>query len=284
MPRNVDFVCRYTLTPPKNGGSFYIRTVLWRMNRPIFESQDGFCHKDHSNKIVLSSGMHFGYNKDMEFLGFTQQTFTFFMELAFHNTPQTMQQKRDVFEAHVLSPLRALSSACEQVLFAQDPKIDFRPVMGGTISRIRRDTRFSNNKQPYRDYMWLDFRRKNEDFHLGFCFSVSPRGSLVLMGMHEASTQAKNRMRQYAVQYQTQFIELHEELRAQGYTLCGEDYKRPMTADVPPQVYAFGQKRWFSYQKAIPLTDTMQEKFAQELQGYMLELSPMYAFLRRALN
>ncbi len=235
-------------------------------------------------KIRLSSQAHFGYNKDMEFHGFTQQTFTFFMELAFHNTPQTMKQKRDVFEAHVLEPLRALSHACEQVLFALDPRIDFRPVMGGTISRIRRDTRFSNNKQPYRDYMWLDFRRKNEDFHLGFCFSISPRSSLVLMGMHEASTQSRNRMRQYAVQYQTQFIELHEELLAKGYTLSGDDYVRPMTADVPPQVYAFGQKRWFSYKKPIPLTDTMQEEFAQELQEYIQDLSPMYAFLRRAFD
>ena len=235
-------------------------------------------------KIALSSKAYFGYNRDMEFHGFTQQTFAFFMELAFHNTPQTMREKRDVFEAHVLAPLRALSQACEQVLFALDPKIDFRPVMGGTISRIRRDTRFSNNKQPYRDYMWLDFRRKNEDFHLGFCFSISPRRSHVMMGMHETSTQSRNRIRQYAVQYPTQFIALHEDLLEKGYALCGDDYIKPMTSGVPPQVYAFGQKRWFSYEKAISIKDTMQGSFTQELQEYMRDLSPMYAFLRRAFD
>lgn len=218
------------------------------------------------------------------FNGFTQQTFTFFMELAFHNTQQTMEKKRDVFLEHVLKPLRALSGACEQTLFPVDPRMDFRPVMGGTISRIRRDTRFSHNKQPYRDYMWLDFRRKNEDFHLGFCFSISPRSSSVMMGMHESTTAARNQMRQYVLRHGLQYLELWQALFEKGYELTGDDYKKPMTKADIPEVFAFGQKRWFSFRKRIPLLDTMKPEFVQELQTYILELTPMYAFLRQALS
>jgi uncharacterized protein (TIGR02453 family) len=231
----------------------------------------------------------FGYNTYMEtsmkaFSGFSQQTFAFFMEIAFHNTQKTMKDLRGVFEDHILDPLRALSRACEAKLFEVDPKMDFRPVMGGTISRIRRDTRFSRNKDPYRDYMWLDFRRKNEDFHLGFCYSISPRTSAVFMGMHEATTQARNAVRTYVMLHANRYKQLHAELLAKGYEFAGEDYKRSMSDAADADVRAFGQKRDFAYRRRIPLSDTMRPAFAEELQGYIEDLIPMYQFFRSALN
>jgi uncharacterized protein (TIGR02453 family) len=219
-----------------------------------------------------------------DFTGFTQQTFTFFMEIAFHNTPQTMREKRDVFNDHVLKPLQALSRAGEQVLYAVDPKMDFRPVMGGTISRIRRDTRFTHDKSPYRDYMWLDFRRKHEDFHLSFCYSISPRHSNVFMGMHSASTAARNTVRQYVLHHANQYVALHDDLAAKGYVFEGDEYKRAMSDAAHPTVYAFGQKRWFSYTLDIPLADTMDAAFAQALMEHFRVLTPMYNFLRNALD
>ncbi len=220
----------------------------------------------------------------MAFTGFKQQTFAFFMELAFQNAPKTMRQKRDVFNDYVLLPLRELSLSCEQILLPVDHKIDFRPVMGGTISRIRRDTRFTHDKQPYRDYMWLDFRRKREDFHLGFCFSISPRGSSVFLGMHQASTRARDALRQYVLSHGAEYTQIHEALLAQGYAFIGEDYKRAMTKTDQKDVYAFGQKRWFSYRKEIPLRDTMKPEFTSQLQNYLRELIPMYLFLRNGPN
>jgi uncharacterized protein (DUF2461 family) len=189
----------------------------------------------------------------MEFSGFTQQTFAFFMELAFSNTVQTFNKNRGVFEEQVIAPLKALS-------------------------------RFSHNKMPYRDYMWLDFRRKNEDCHMGFCFSISPRSSFALMGMHEATPQYIGKMRQYIVQFASQFIELHADLLGKGFSLEGDDYKKPMTSNVSPEVYAIGQKRRFAYQKFISISETMQGKFAQELQDHIRDLTPMYAFLRKAFD
>lgn len=220
----------------------------------------------------------------MAFAGFTQQAFAFFMELAFNNTPQTMREKRDVFNKEILLPLKELSHACEQVLFPVDKHIDFRPVMGGTISRIRRDTRFTREKHPYRDYMWLDFRRKHEDFHLGFCFSISPRASSVFVGMHQSSAQSRNTIRRYVLRHAPQYIKLHAALLKKGYTFNGEDYKRAMTQAENEDVYAFGQKRWFSYRRDIALPDTMKPEFASQLQNDLRELVPMYSFLRKGLD
>ena len=118
------------------------------------------------------------------FTGFTQQTFAFFMEIAFNNTSQTMQKKRDVFLSQVLAPLRALSYACEKVLFEVDPKIDFRPVMGGTISRIRRDTPLlpQQTAVPGLHVGWTSAGKTRISI-LGSVFPFRRAGSSVLMGI-----------------------------------------------------------------------------------------------------
>ena len=218
------------------------------------------------------------------FAGFGQEAFAFFMKIGFNNAPATMEENRDVFDREVLRPLKQLSAACEQVLFDVDPKMDFRPVMGGTISRIRRDTRYTHDKRPYRDYMWMDFRRKREDFHFGFCFSISPRSSSVFLGMHSSTAQARNALRAFVAHNAAEYNRLYRKLIRNGYALEGRDYKRSMLETDDAAVRAFAQKRWFSFKKGIPLTDTMKPSFTGELQINMRELVPMYQFMRRPLD
>ena len=35
---------------------------------------------------------------------------------------------------------------------------NFNPSINASVSRIRRDTRFTKDKSPYRDHMWIGFR------------------------------------------------------------------------------------------------------------------------------
>lgn len=218
------------------------------------------------------------------FEGFTQDTFTFFMAIAFNNTASCMEANRPVFEAHVLQPLKALSNACAPALIQVDPHMDLRPVMGGTISRIRRDTRFSRNKAPYRDHMWLDFRRKHEDMHLAFSFDISPRGAAYNMGVHAATPQRLQQMRKYVLLHGERFKALHQALVQAQYDFVGDDYKRPMAQTDDPVLRAFAQKRWFAYHRQVPVGDTMEAAFADTLRAAFLQLAPMYTFLRAQSN
>ena len=218
------------------------------------------------------------------FEGFTEQTFTFFMTIAFNNTAACMEANRPVFEAHVLQPFKALSNACASVLIQVDPRMDLRPVMGGTISRIRRDTRFSRDKSPYRDHMWLDFRRKHEDMHLAFSFDLSPRGAAYNMGVHAATPERLQQLRQYVLLHGERYKALHQELMAAQYAFIGDDYKRSMAQTDDPILRAFAHKRWFAYHKQVPLRDTMTPAFADTLRSAFLQLAPMYTYLRAQSN
>ena len=73
------------------------------------------------------------------------------MKIGFENTPQRFEKLRGEFNETVLLPLKQLSLSVSPLLATIDAQLDLRPVIGGTISRIRRDTRFSKNKAPYHD-------------------------------------------------------------------------------------------------------------------------------------
>lgn len=218
------------------------------------------------------------------FEGFTEQTFTFFMTMAFNNTASCMEANRAVFETHVLQPLKALSNACASVLIQVDPRMDLRPVMGGTISRIRRDTRFSRDKSPYRDHMWLEFRRKHEDMHLAFSFDLSPRGATYNMGVHAATPERLQQLRQYVLLHGERYKALHRELMEAQYEFLGDDYRRPMAHTDDAILCAITQKRWFAYHKRVPIQDTMEPSFANTLCAAFLQLVPMYTYLRAQSN
>ena len=56
-----------------------------------------------------------------------------------------------------------------------DPQMEIRPHK--CLARIRRDTRFTKDKSPYRDHLWLLFRRAAEprEQSLNFWFELGPQ-------------------------------------------------------------------------------------------------------------
>ena len=68
--------------------------------------------------------------------------------------------------------MRELSDELAPVVQLIDPKLDTRP--GRTMSRIRRDTRYTKDKSPFRDHAWLGWRYpgegRGEGFHMYWGF------------------------------------------------------------------------------------------------------------------
>jgi hypothetical protein len=45
-----------------------------------------------------------------------------------------------------------------------DPYFDVHPAINRTISKIYRDTRFSNDKSPFKTTMWITFKRPEKNW------------------------------------------------------------------------------------------------------------------------
>ena len=100
------------------------------------------------------------------FTGFTKEALSFLSDIRFNNNQTFFEANKERYEKHVKAPLRALSEEMAPVVQLIDPRLDTRP--GRTMSRIRRDTRYTRDKSPFRDHVWLGWRYPGESRSEGF--------------------------------------------------------------------------------------------------------------------
>ena len=100
------------------------------------------------------------------FTGFSQDAIDFLSEIRLNNHQQFYEANRARYEESVKAPLRALCDEMSEVVAMIDPGLDTRP--GRTMSRIRRDTRFTKDKSPFRDHVWMGWRYPGESRSEGF--------------------------------------------------------------------------------------------------------------------
>jgi uncharacterized protein (TIGR02453 family) len=86
-----------------------------------------------------------------------RETFRFFRDLARNNRTEWMETNRDRYKACVVQPLRSLCEELTPAVLRLNPEFDCTGRSGANFSRINRDTRFANDKTPYRAQMYLKF-------------------------------------------------------------------------------------------------------------------------------
>ena len=94
------------------------------------------------------------------FTGFTDETVQFFLDLKFHNSTEYFHQHHDRYVETVQQVFYSFIDELAPDMLKIDPEMEVRPHK--CLSRIHRDTRFSKDKSPYRDHLWLLFRRAAE--------------------------------------------------------------------------------------------------------------------------
>ncbi|MDR3085682.1 MAG: DUF2461 domain-containing protein [Christensenellaceae bacterium] len=104
----------------------------------------------------------------MEFQGFPKEMFEFFMAISFNNNIEFFEENRKSYEKNVKRPLYAFAEGLAPAALEVDAGMEVRP--SKAVSRLRRDTRFTRDKLPYRDHMWIGFRRQGSP--KGECFSL----------------------------------------------------------------------------------------------------------------
>ena len=86
-----------------------------------------------------------------------RETFRFLRDLARNNRTEWMEANRDRYKQCVVQPLRALCEELTPAVLRLNSAFDCTGRSGANFSRINRDTRFANDKTPYRAQMYLKF-------------------------------------------------------------------------------------------------------------------------------
>ena len=124
--------------------------------------------------------------KNFKFTGFSKKTTAFFRGLEKNNNKEWFDCNRTTYDEHVMRPAIEFVKVMGAKLKSISPHIVADPRRDKSIFRLNRDTRFSNNKIPYKThlgiYFWEGEGKKLEN--PGFYFQLGPNDIMLGAGMH----------------------------------------------------------------------------------------------------
>ena len=215
------------------------------------------------------------------FTGCSEQMYDFFRDIAFHNEKAFFEANRQRYVRYVKEPMYALAQALLPDALAIDPEFNDR--IASIVSRINRDTRFSKDKSPYRDRVWLGFKprgvRTGEAFEVYAEFEWQEYG--YGMGCYCAAPELMQALRSRMLAKPYEFLSLVEdEAFASRFALCGEEYKRPRFHEGPEALWPYLNRKSIAFCFSSPaLSRTCGPEIEQEIREGFALLKPVYRFL-----
>ena len=218
----------------------------------------------------------------MSFNGFYRETFEFLFEIAFNNNVEWFNENRGRYERFVRDPMRLLASELMEDALAVDP--NFNPNINTSVSRIRRDTRFTYDKSPFRNHMWIGFRypktRISESSMI--YFEITPEGYSYGFGLYSSSSEFMNAYRKRVLSDPDGFLKLSRKLEKHGYFLDAERYKRDRFPDAPEELKPYLNVKYFGWGKRFSgVMDLIEPSdILERLKAEMKLMKPMYELIR----
>jgi len=181
-----------------------------------------------------------------EFNGFSHETFEFFKKLEKNNSKAWFEKHRDVYNTHVLRPLRQLVMELGDFMLTIDAGFEIQPAVNKTISRIYRDTRFSKDKSLFRTNMWIVFKNPDPDWKSkpGYFFEIYHDWYRYGMGFYSPTSGTMAKLRAKIDAQSPDVLHVMNLVRIQTiFELAGETYKRIFDPGKPPEIQDWYQRR-----------------------------------------
>lgn len=215
----------------------------------------------------------------------TQKALDFLSENRFRNSKKWYDEHRAEYLEYVLEPLAAIVCDLSETMRAIDDRIVCLPKVGGSISRLRRDTRYSNDKSLYRQNIWLYFGRKDASRveHPAFYADISPEGISYGCGYYRAGASVCDEIRRLVLADDPAFKAAAKAYEAQSvFEFGGETYKKPHYPDEPERKRLWLEKRNFFFHREGGKELTFSPDLSKTLARDFPLLAPVYRFLLKA--
>lgn len=215
------------------------------------------------------------------FQGYSDETFEFFMAIRFNNNQEFFHGNRDWYLRAVREPCLALAEALSPAVEEIDAELERRP--NRVVSRINRDIRFSRDKSPYRDYMWLAFRRPKDDERRGIpgmYFEITASGASYGMGFYNENKPLMNGLRRRLTTEPEAFLAAWQPTR-NDFNLYASSMKRiKIPEDLHPEVLPWYPMKSFYLEKEIRDFDLIKSPaLVDEIIAGYRKMQPLYDYL-----
>jgi uncharacterized protein (TIGR02453 family) len=222
------------------------------------------------------------------FSGFPEETVRFFLALRFHNEVSYFKAHEAEYLRYVKAPFEAFIEAMADTVRKISDDIELRP--GKCLARIRRDTRFTKDKSPFRDHLWLLFRRSGEPREASamYWFELSPEAVEWGLGFWGDNKPAMDALRRRMVHQPSTILTALEQsgLPDQGLMVYGDVYRKMKPPDELAEALRpyYPRKTLYIKRISVPLKEAYGGGLVELVSKDMLRLKPMYELLRAAAD
>lgn len=157
---------------------------------------------------------------------FGPELLDFMAQIRFNNNKEFMHSNKQAYQDAMRDPYYRFIEALSETMQKIDPLMETRP--NKVLSRIFRDTRFSNNKAPYRDHHWIAFRHQAEprDQSLMYWFEIRLDAVHWGLGFWGENKSAIDVLRRRIIAKPDEINKVLQLIKAQGFQLSGNAYRR----------------------------------------------------------
>lgn len=222
------------------------------------------------------------------FPGFPEETVRFFLDLRFHNETSWFHAHREAYEAYVRKPFSQFIQAMTPTVMRIADDMETRP--NKCLARINRDIRFTRDKSPYRDHMWLLFRRSGEEreHSVMYWFELSPEVVEWGVGFWGYNRPAMDALRQRMVKKPAEVRRVLRQCGIPDETLhiYGDRYKsmKPPAGMPTDLAMLYPCKEIYVKRVGVPLAESYRPKIIDRVSEDFLRLRPLYLLLRQAAD
>lgn len=219
------------------------------------------------------------------FTGFPEETIRFFLGLRFHNDKTYYKAHEDEYREFVKKPFYELIEELTPAALEIDKSMEVRP--SRCLARIYRDVRFTKDKSPFRDHLWLQFHRGGEsrDGNIMYWFELGPERLNWGLGFWGENKEAMALFREMMAKNPKKVLALFKECglpNDDGLVVSGESYKKlKQPDDLSPKLKELYMLKSPYFERInANMKDAYSGEIAKQVIGDMLRLKPMYQLFR----
>ena len=218
----------------------------------------------------------------MEYPGITAESLFLLAENRFQDSKAFYEEHKPTINKTVVQPLRQLVADLTPAMLGVDS------LLGGHVSRVRRDNRFTHDKRMYRENMWIVFMRDKKAwnwcvpaFYLDFSLARAEWG----LGFYSATPAIMRALRSRIEADPERAEQAVKSAAKAGFMLGGRPYARPRSTEETPELL-----RPFYDCKSVDLSRCESADFVagedlpQRLLTGFMALAPMYHLLMEAVE
>lgn len=217
-----------------------------------------------------------------EFNGFEQNGFMLLEMNKFNDSKDFYEGVKEDIKRMSIVPMRQLCSDLSDELYKIDSKMQLIPTK--MVSRIRRDTRYSKNKELYRSNIWCMFMRDKHQWNNFPCmwFEIYPDGYDYGVAMFRFDSTGLAAFRDKLISESSKFKKALKGVEITGAQLYIDSFKKdkPDTEKVSDDLKLYFNAKNFGFTyRSNDVSKLIDGSIKQELIYALRAYTPMYKFL-----